>query len=106
MSSAAVRKFAPSPLPLGRSVSHLVIEKKPKEEEHAEGGHDEHSRVEPEQPDLKAKIFLHGPEENVERTSLRRIIAIIALLHLGLRDEVCDFLIHIELFGRNSAFAR
>ena len=30
-------------------------------------GHDQHSGVEPEQPDLEAKILLHRPEEDVER---------------------------------------
>ena len=67
MSSADREEFASSRLPSCWSVSHLVIEEQPEEKEHAESGHDQHSGVEPEQPDLEAKILLHRPEEDVER---------------------------------------
>src|ERR1700704_4291637 len=56
-------------------------------------------RVPDEDVHFHSEITFLRAKENVRSISP----AIIALLHLGVRDQIRDLLIHIKLFGRDGA---
>src|SRR4030095_5103145 len=58
-----------------------------------ECGHDEHCRVESKHAERDSEIALLKTEEHVRLIAA----AVIVLLHLGSRDQVRHFLVHIEL---------
>src|SRR5450432_1468249 len=67
------------------------------EQEQAEARSDEHGGIEREDADGGAVIALLRAEENVRLAAA----PVIVLLHLRVRDQVGDFLIHVKLFGGN-----
>src|ERR1700730_4224008 len=65
--------------------------------EEAKRGDDQHNRVEDEDVDLKVEVPFRCAEEDVWLVPT----AVIVLLHLGVVKQVGNFLVHIDLLGRD-----
>src|ERR1700730_649083 len=57
------------------------------------------NRVKPEHSDVHSQVALFRPEKYVRLPAP----PIIALLHFGIRDQVGNLLVHVDLLGRHSA---
>src|SRR2546428_12535337 len=71
-----------------------------KQAEQAESRSDQNDRVEHKHPDLDAEVTFLCAEENVWTIAA----AIIALLHFRVGNQIGNFLVHINLFGRGGPF--
>lgn len=77
----------------------LGAEDEVEDEKEEERGGDEDEGVEPQDSRAEAEVFLHWAEEDIQVAAF----AVVALFHLGLGDEVGDFLVHIQLLGAHAA---
>ena len=67
------------------------------QDKEAQRGDDQHNRVEDEDVDLEVEVPLRCAEEDVRLVPT----AVIVLLHLGVGKQVGNFLVHIDLLGRD-----
>src|SRR5216684_3453533 len=71
-----------------------------KQAEQAERRSDQNDRVEDKDADLDTDVTFLCAEENVWAITA----AIIALLHLRVRNQIGDFLVHVNLLGGDGPF--
>src|SRR5207248_2864393 len=75
----------------------LATQDPAQQDEKAECRSNQDDRVEDEDVDLDAEIALVRAEENIRAAAA----TIIILLHLGVRDQIGDFLVDVDLLGRD-----
>src|SRR5205823_13822594 len=71
----------------------LAAQDPAQQDEKAECRSNQDDRVEDEDVDLDAEIALVRAEENIRAAA----VTIIILLHLGVRDQIGDFLVDVDL---------
>src|ERR1700730_5043535 len=85
---------------LGSSDFELATQDPIQKSEQTECRSNQHERVKNENADLDSEVALFRAEENIGSAPA----AIIALLHLRVGNQIGNFLVHVNLFGRDSSF--
>ena len=71
----------------------LLSQDEVQQDKQYECGYDQHSRVESEHAERDSEIAFFKTEKHVRLTAA----PVVVLLHLASRDQVRDFLVHVEL---------